>query len=123
MFNLSVDGLTPFQRLRGRPWRIRLPSFGEVVWFAVPTSRRLEQKWFKGIYIGCQEQTTEKRIGTENGVIVAQSVRRLTDDGGRWDKDLLAKVTGYPWKPKPDKEKEKPSAIVTVPADPAPPVA
>ena len=34
LFSGGRDGLTPFHRLRGRPWRIQRPAVGEVVNFA-----------------------------------------------------------------------------------------
>lgn len=39
------DGLTPFQRIKGRAWHIPLPCFGEIVEFRKRTETKSESRW------------------------------------------------------------------------------
>ena len=92
------DGLTPFHRLRGRPWRIQLPAFGEVVEVAPRGLDKLAVKWRSGVFVGgvCFDPT-EKVIATEVGAVKLQSVRRRPE-GSRVDLELLKSVRAVPWK-------------------------
>ena len=94
------DGLTPFRRLKGRDWQVALPPWGEAVDYRVRTKHKLEARWATGIFCGVRLNTTEKIIATENGIVVAQSVRRKPKEL-RWDSELFGKVKGTPWAPTP----------------------
>ena len=100
LFSLGMDGMTAYQRLKGRPWRIPLPSFGEAIWFSTPSSRKLESRWAKGIFLGVSLSSTEKLVGTPAGVITTTSIRRIARIEERWDAELAKNMIGYPWKPK-----------------------
>ena len=59
------DGYTAFHRLRGRPWKIELPSIGECVEYKKRSVEdKLAKQWDVGIFCGIKETTTEKIIGT-----------------------------------------------------------
>ncbi|CAJ1336689.1 unnamed protein product, partial [Effrenium voratum] len=94
------DGLTPFRRLKGRDWQVSLPPWGEAVDYRVRTKHKLEARWATGIFCGVRLNTTEKIIATEDGIVVAQSVRRKPKEH-RWDAALFGKVKGTPWAPVP----------------------
>ena len=66
----SKDGMTPFRKLKGRDWVISLPSCRECVDYRVRTQHKLEARWDIGIYLGIKLHTTEKIIGTPQGVVV-----------------------------------------------------
>ena len=83
LFGRGEDGLTPWHRLKGKPWRIPLPCFGEVVEFKLRTRHKLEGRWLPGIFIGVKRLTTDKIVGDETGVYVVQSIRRV-EEGSRW---------------------------------------
>ena len=134
MYNLYAhddtlkDGLTPFRRLKGRDWQVSLPPWGEAVDYRVRTKHKLEPRWATGIFCGVRLNTTEKIIATENGIVVAQSVRRKPKEL-RWDADLFAKVKGTPWAPipgravRPEEAEELTEAIEVLPEVPEEPAA
>ena len=106
----SKDGMTPFRKLKGRDWVISLPSCGECVDFRVRTQHKLEARWDIGIYLGIRLHTTEKIIGTPQGVVVVQSIRRKPADQ-QWNADLIEKLVGTPWAPSPGKQKNNQEAL------------
>ena len=76
LFNRGPDGKTPYERPRGRAWKVQLPAFGEFVEFQRRTRHKLDSRWSEGVYLGVKENTTEKIIADASGVYVAYSVRR-----------------------------------------------
>ena len=101
LFNKGEDGMTPYQRVKGKEWQIQLPSFGESVEFKRRTRHKLEARWERGLFLGVQVHTTEKIVGTKAGVLVVQSIRRVPEDE-RYDSEALGSLRGLPWKPTPD---------------------
>jgi hypothetical protein len=97
------DGMTAYQRLKGKPWRIALPPFGERVEFRRRTKNKLDTRWEAGVYLGVKMNTTEKIVGNATGTYVVQSMRRLPE-GARYDQEMLKSLRGLPWKPQPGPE-------------------
>ena len=89
--------MTPFQRINGKIWKVQLPPFGESVEFKKNTRHKLESRWERGVFIGVRTESTEKIVGTPQGVFVVQSVRRLPEDQ-RYNSSDLASIVGLPWK-------------------------
>ena len=67
IFQIGSDGMTAFHRLKGKPWRVDLPSFGECVEFKKRTGSKLESRWESGIYLGVKDTTTERVVGMSRG--------------------------------------------------------
>ena len=103
LFNRSSDGLTPYHRLKGKPWRVPLPAFGECVEFKRRTTHKLEARWERGVYLGIKEGTVEKLVGTASGIFSIQSIRRVPEDA-RYDGDLIKDIRGLPWRLAPTAE-------------------
>jgi hypothetical protein len=118
------DGMTAYMRLRGRPWRIPLPAFGETVEFMRRTRHKLESRWEPGVFLGIREHTTEKIVGTAEGIYVVQSIRRKPE-GERYNADLVKGIRGLPWLLKPEDEAvvELPEPITLRPEMPEAPAA
>ena len=106
LFQLGRDGMTPFQRLKGRTWKIELPEFGETVEFMKRTKHKLSPKWEQGIYIGVKVNTSERIVGTRTGIFVVQSVRRKPKSE-RWNRQLVEDLWGLPWKLRAKDEAEE----------------
>ena len=70
------DGHTAHVRLKGSPWRVEMPSFGECVDFRRRTPHKLESRWSRGVIVGVTVKTTERIVMDETGAYVVQSVRR-----------------------------------------------
>ena len=96
------EGMTPFQKLKGRTWQVALPCFGEVVDYRRRAKSKLDARWQEGIYLGLRLTSTEKIIGTPSGILVVQSIRRKPEDK-QFDLERLKAVKGTPWQPNPDK--------------------
>eukprot|EP00971_Amphidinium_carterae_P228825 4539186-Amphidinium_carterae.1 len=93
------DGFTPYQRLKGKPWRVIYPPFGEKVEFRWRTRNKLDAQWRPGIFLGIKRNTTERIVGDSGGVYVVQSIRRVPEDD-KWNRELLLSIKGTPWSPK-----------------------
>ena len=112
------DGHSARVRLKGRPWRIELPSFGECVDYRKRTRRK------RGVFVGVRVKTTERIVMDETGTYVVQSVRRVPEEQ-RYDHRLLQSVRGWPWEPNPgDVSTDLPEAMLIIPqlpdVEPAP---
>ena len=94
------DGQTAYQRLRGRPWRVPLPPFGECVDFRRRTTSKIAPRWERGISLGVKGSTTEKIVPSDTTIYVVQSIRRCAPDA-RWDAARLTGLKGTPWEPNP----------------------
>ena len=109
------DRLTPYHRLKGKPWRIPLPHFGERVEYRRRTRHKLDQRWRPGIFLGIRRSTSEKIVGDADGIFVVQSTRRQ-DEVARWGGTLLLSVRGTPWQSTPGRDDtELPKPIVLHP--------
>eukprot|EP00439_Symbiodinium_sp_Y106_P005361 s12533_g1.t1 len=100
--------MTPFQKLKGRTWRIALPSFGEIVDYRRRAKSKLDARWQEGVYLGLRLTSSEKIIGTPSGILVVQSIRRKPADK-QFNLEMLKAVKGTPWQPNPEKGVEQPT--------------
>ena len=116
-YETGADGKTPYERAKGKQFKMSLPIFGEKVYYMkLPTElgRRknaLKSKWEEGCFLGCREETTEFYIGTPNGVGRSANIRRLPPSQ-RYDSEALLAVAGTPFQPTPGTSSD------TVPAVP-----
>ena len=101
----SNEGMTPFQRIKGRKWQVALPCFCEAIDFRCNTRSKLDARWQAGVFLGIRIQSTEKIVGTNRGIFVVQSIRRKPD-GQQWDAELVKSVRGLPWKTSPEETGE-----------------
>ena len=60
------DGLTAYYRLRGRPWRIPIPEFGETVEYRRKgKTNKFARNNFTGVYIGINLNVRARGLGCE----------------------------------------------------------
>ena len=90
--------MTPWHRLKGKPWRVPLPCFGEAVKFKHRARHKMESRWRPGVFLGVKRTSSEKIVGDATGTYVVQSIRRM-DSGQRWNATLFLSVQGTPWAP------------------------
>ena len=106
----GADGRTPYERSARKPWRLKVPEFGECIWYqplkGEKVGSKLEPKFEKGIFLGVQEGSALKWIGTDAGVVRAWSIKRRPEDE-RWMVDELNHLIGLPWQLKPPAEASK----------------
>ena len=101
------DGLTAYERRRGRPCHVPVVGFGEKVWYKelrVGKERRdkFESEWREGIWLGHSRESNEAIVGTKVGAVRAYAVKRQ-DEEHRWDSELIKNLQGTPQQPDPSK--------------------
>ena len=105
-FQVSSDGKTAYERLKGKAYRRPLVDFAERVLFMpiVHGGRlnKLDIKWEPGRFVGIRPRSDEALMMTERGIEKARSIRRLpaTD---RWGTDDWENLRGLPWAWKPER--------------------
>ena len=104
---VGADGRTPYQRLKGKGCKAKLPSFGEQVFYRLlrPSGARLNKldaKYQEGTFLGIGEGSNEYYIGTEAGVGRSADIRRKPPSQ-QWSGAGLA-VKGTPNFPNPSEE-------------------
>ena len=82
------DGHTAHMRLKSKPWRVEMQSFGECIDFRRRTRHKLESRWSRSVFVGVREETTERIVMDETGTYVVQSVSRVPLEQ-RYDHRLL----------------------------------
>ena len=98
------DGHTPYERLRGSPFRNEMYGFGEFVRFKCrshkPHIPGTEDRWSKGIWLGFDLKTGQNVVYDcgEGGEQIrhARTVMRLPDPQ-KWDSDRLSSIKITPW--------------------------
>ena len=90
--------------LRNNSSRGGLACFVEIVWARVPGTRLLRGKyevnWPELVWLGKTENTEEHLCGDEHGVRKFRTVRRQPESA-RWRRELVGRLTGEPFNPKP----------------------
>ena len=105
-FLVGKDGLTAYERRRGRKCRIPVVAFGKKVWYkeirpGKERANKLESEWREGLWLGHSRRSNEAVIGTRAGVVRAYAVKRM-DEESRWAK-YLQEMKGTPQQPDPSR--------------------
>jgi hypothetical protein len=99
-FQRGADGRTPYERSTGKAWKIKLPEFGECILYQPLKGERergkLEAKFEKGIYLGIQEGTGMRWVGTPNGVVRTWTTKTLAEED-KWQAEIFENFVGLPW--------------------------
>ena len=123
LFHRGPDGYTPYQRLKGKAWKLPLPRFGETVEAFRRNSHcsktRWEPRWVPGVFVGVNLYSSEKLIAAGDGIFPAQSLR-LRPEPQAFDPALLAAICCAPWRwdPRPEERPELPAPILLRPTQP-----
>ena len=103
-YEMGADGMTPYRRIKGKPFAAKVCKFGECVWYLKPKSagrEKAEYRWAEGIWLGIRDESGEHIIGTEGGIIKARTIRRPGSPEERWKWEKFEKMRGLPWEPVP----------------------
>ena len=97
------DGLTPWTRIRGRPFSQRLIGFGEVVLYRLPTKGpqhnpdgNMGTQWREGIFLGYDRGNHTYIVGTTFGAAWSRAMTRRPYNN-RWSAEKLASLRATPW--------------------------
>ena len=89
----STMKVTPYQSLRGRPYRGKLVCFGQTVYGLDPRATKFKPGWRKGAWIG-KDTANMDLIATDGfSIMRTKAVRNVSD---QWDADLLIGITDGP---------------------------
>ncbi|CAK0851674.1 unnamed protein product [Prorocentrum cordatum] len=104
-YEQGADGRTPYERAKGKRFKLGLPTFGEKVFYRRLRSdsgrlNKLDPKWLEGVFLGCRDDVPEFFIGTKDGVGRSADIRRLPPSS-RYDAEALLAVKGTPLDPVP----------------------
>jgi len=100
--DVGDDGRTPRQRIKGRKFKREICLFGECVWYIKPKSKGKDKaysRWDHGVWLGIREESGETLIGTKEGVIKVNCVRRHADEKAKWNLELFNGFKRLPWEP------------------------
>ena len=101
---VGQDGMTAYERRRGRRCRLPLAEFGETVWYKKTSKHKvgnkMEAKWESGVWLGHTRDSNEVIIGTAESSIRAYAVKRMAADE-RWNADNIKNMKGVPQQPDP----------------------
>ena len=98
-YEMGSDGMTPYRRIKGKPFNARICKFGECVWYLRPKSKGREKadtRWAEGVWLGIRDISGEHIIGTQDGVVKVRMVRRRPEDQ-QWKWSEFQKMRGLPW--------------------------
>ena len=78
----GLDGRTAYELRRGRPFRAKLPPFGEKAQYlpasAGPRGSKLEDRWLDGYFIGVEDGSDELVVAAPSGcALKAKSLKRV----------------------------------------------
>ena len=105
-YQVGTDGMTAYERRRGRKCKVPAVSFGEKVWYKKrdkpKDQQKSEPKWERAIWLGHTRDSNETIVGTADGVYRAYAVKRMLEIE-RWDPDFIKNLQGIPQQPDPRK--------------------
>ena len=104
---VGQDGLTAYERRRGRRCRMPVVIFGEKVWFkeiraGKERKDKFQSEWLEGIWLGHSRSANEHIIGAQEGVVRAYAIKRQDADS-RWCTEMLEQLKGTPQQPDPSR--------------------
>ena len=106
-FQVGSDGMTAYERRRGRTCRIPMVCFGEKVWYKKRDKPKEQQKsdtkWEKGIWLGHARDSNETVVGTAEGAYRAYAIKRMSEEE-RWESELIRSLQGTPQQPDPKRK-------------------
>ena len=79
-YSTGKDGLTPYERRRGRRCRIPMVPFGEKIYYkeireTKDRVNKFDSEWKEGVWLGHARGSNEIIVGTGQGVVRAFSVK------------------------------------------------
>jgi hypothetical protein len=109
----GADGLTPWARVRGRPFDQQVVCFGEVVLYKLPVKGTRSQPDGNmgttqggGVFVGYHRSSNTSTLATADGKVEARSLTRRPEPN-RWSAEKLAEIKATPWS-----RREKPESSV-----------
>ena len=104
-FVVGETGRSAYEQIKGKASTRALAKFGEKILYMPMKSTanipaKTEEKLKEGIFLGARFKSDEIIVGTENGVLKARTIKRMTEDK-QWDREFLRNLQGTPRQPDP----------------------
>jgi hypothetical protein len=99
---IGVDGMTSYERIKGKPNKKKFCEIGKVVLYMGVKSKKdkskdkLNPKFELGIWLGVHSGSNEDIIGTDQGVLRACAIKMIPEDE-QWSSEAVLKIKGVPW--------------------------
>jgi hypothetical protein len=100
-FKVHPDGLTSYEKIKGRKYTGLMLEFATTVLYKVSAKVQgglMQARWLKGIWLGKRFGTEEHLIGTTEGTIVRSAAVKPHPEIA-WDSELFDAIRGTPWNP------------------------
>ena len=100
-FLVHPDGVTSYERIKGRPYSGTMYEFGQCVLYKVSAKVQggvMEPRWAKGLWLGKRFSTEEHVVATAEGVVIRSGAVRPHPDV-EYDSHLFDGLVGLPWDP------------------------
>ena len=102
---VAKDGKTAYERLKGKRGFVPGVEFGEKVMWKKPAGSKnvqaLDSLWDVGVFVGLKTLSGEFIVATKNGIHMARTVRRKTEEE-RWNIKDDGVIFGVPWNKGPE---------------------
>ena len=99
----GTDGITPWERVKGRPFGQQIVGFGEVVLYKLPTKGPRSQpdgnmgaRQAEGVFVGYNRGSNTFTVIGDEGKVEARSMTRRPEPN-RWSAEKLAAIQATPW--------------------------
>ena len=101
------DGLTPYERYKGRPYMGEVCELFEKVHWIVPSAKehKFENRTEVGLWLG-KTSKGDSHLVFNDEVHQVRTVQRLPEER-RWDKRLVEALDAFPWLPRPPRVRER----------------
>ena len=97
------DGQTPWERIKGRPFRQLLLGFGECVLHKLPgkgpesqPDGNMGSKWQEGVFLGYSRSSNAYVVATADGVRNTRALYRRPA-ANRWNHQKISDISSTPW--------------------------
>ena len=100
--SVGPDGMTPYERLRGKRYLGEMYEFGACVHIKIrgkPIGGVMEARWLPGVWLGKRWTTDEHIVALPGGTVArAREVRPMPDDQA-FDSEIVKGIVGLPSDP------------------------
>ena len=96
---IKKNGKTPYEMIKGRPYRGELTAFGQKVLYLdyrKPRGGDMRKRWSEAIWVGKMWKSDEHILCTSKGVFRASTIRALAVSES-WNAEDIEMVKATPW--------------------------
>ena len=106
-YQVGAYGKTGYERMKNRRCNFAICAFGEMVMYKELHPAKTERDksalgWKRGVYLGGRMRSNESVVGTDQGVIKAFAVKRMTEKE-RWNLEAVKDMPGTLMGPDPNR--------------------